>query len=474
MRAVKVFWASAVALSLWELLAEPLFTEIVRIMCVSGGPLEFPQPNSAARAAGVLGAVVTPLQPLLLALIGIWAIRSLHRAAAVPPAGRARGVSLLPATLGMVAALLPTALSVAVDLLMAEPSLMWRECLEDQLPAPSFAVPRQILAWLLSPAAMVLLAGLAGAGRWPRPADLRDTGLAVAAVVLAAFLPGVLLGPPANADGTPRYALVGGYRPYVLDLESGKPVRLLPKASRVYAQYEFVVRDTEPGRYVAALTSPTQRYFRLYRLSMGLDGRVTMGERLTPTIKGTISGLAVSPEGRVAYGRLLDGRRFTGTLDREWPVSGYGLQWLDDETLALPEHGVAANALATLDVGTGTIGQVAAPPEHEFTRPVLPLPGGRMLRALGWPTRTLVVHEGTRLVKKVLALDCGHIERLALAPDGRHALVGVDRQADEMERTPLAGLPACGGARTRLLRVDLETGDSQVVPGPQDTWVQAW
>ncbi|MBF8188015.1 hypothetical protein ITP53_20200 [Nonomuraea sp. K274] len=71
-------------------------------------------------------------------------------------------------------------------------------------------------------------------------------------------------------------------------------------------------------------------------------------------------------------------------------------------------------------------------------------------------------------------MDCGHIESLALAPTGRHVLVGVDRQAEEMDRSPLAGLPPCGGARFQLLRLDLESGNTQIVPGEQDTWIQAW
>ncbi|MFE3451787.1 hypothetical protein ACFXJ8_22975 [Nonomuraea sp. NPDC059194] len=336
-------------------------------------------------------------------------------------------------------------------------------------------MPRLVLAWLLAPATMVLLAGITGAGIRPRLTDLRNAGTAAAAVVLAALLPGVLIGLPDNADGTPRYAVAGAWgRPYVIDLESGAPVSRLPRATRTYAAYDFVVRDTEPGHYVAAVTSPSGRYFRLYRLAMNADGRVTVGEQLTPTLKGTVNGLAISSEGRVAYSRMTDRAGFVGTLEREWPASGYGLQWLDARTLALPAHSVPANALATLDVGTGAIREVPTPAQHEFSRPLLVLPDGRQLRALGWPTRTLVLHEGTRLVRTVLALDCGHIESLALAPTGRHLLVGVDREAQELDRSPLAGLPPCGGAASQLLRLDLETGDTHVVPGEQEPWIHAW
>lgn len=482
MRTTKFFWSAAVALSLWELLAVPLFSEVVLVTCSSAAPMEFPRPGPAARMAWRLADWLAWLQPVLLTLAAAWAIRSLPRTGAAPPgssrfgdvARPGRGAVWLPVALGLAAALLPHALNAIADWLTPPASLAWRECVAEQLPTPSFLVPRLIYAWLLSPAAMVLLAGIAAAGGRPRAAEVRNAALAVAVVVAAVVLPGVLAGPPTNADGTPRYAVAGTGRPYVLDVESGEAVDLLPRATRVYLHYDLVVRDVEPGRYVAAISSPSGRYFRLYRLSMDADGQVTVGERLTPTIKGMVNGLAVSPEGRIAYGRLEDGSSYAGTLEREWPVSGYRLQWLDARTLLLPEHSVPANTVATLDVDTGAIREIPAPAEHEFGRTILPLPGGRQLRALGWPTRTLVLHEGTRLIRKVLAVDCGHIESLALAPTGRHVLVGLDREAEEMDRSPLAGLPPCGGDPTQVLRVDLETGASQIVPGRQDTWIQAW
>ncbi|WP_433510584.1 hypothetical protein ACQP2T_42895 [Nonomuraea sp. CA-143628] len=470
MRVMKFFWSAAVALSLWKLLVEPLLTETVMVTCSSAGPMDWPQPVPVAQVASFLGDWAVWLQPVLLGLTACWAIRS--RPQGGPDAGR--GGSLLPVTLGLLVALLPAALDEAEDRLSPDLPFAWQECLHAQITPPSFVAARLTLAWLLSPAAMVLLAGIAGAGIRPRLTELRAAGLGVAAVVLAVFLPAALIGLPVNADGTPRYAVAGVGRPYVLDLKTGEPVSLLPQATPTYAQYDLVVRDTEPGHYVAALTSLSGRYSRLYRLSMGDDGRITVGERLTPTLEGMINGLAVSAEGRIAYGRMTDKASFAGTLEREWPVSGYGLQWLDARILVLPDHSVPAGAVATLDVGTGTIGEVAAPAEHENTRPLLPLPGGRQLRALGWPTRTLVLHEGTRLVRKVLALDCGHIQSLALDPTGRYVLVGVDRQADEMDRSPLAGLPPCGGVRSQLLRLDLETGRTQVVPDEQDPSVQAW
>ncbi|MFC5826647.1 hypothetical protein [Nonomuraea insulae] len=494
MRKVKFFWWAAVALSLWELLIEPLFAERQTVVCTSGAPLEMQPPGPLAEAAEFLGLWLTLLQPILLALIALWAIRSPARTAvsqravgspptAPGPAARllpttpGTAATLLPTTLGLAFALLPTALAEIEERLSPEAPFWWRECLEAQLTPPSFAVPRLVLAWLLSPATMVVLAGMAAAGIRPRLTDLRNLGTAAAAVMLAALMPGLLVGLPDNADGTPRYVVTGeGLSSYVLDLESGDPVSSLPEATRTYAIYDRIVRDKEPGNYIAAITSPSGGYFRLYRLAMGADGRVTVGERLTPTIKGTVNGLAVSSEGRIAYGRLTDEPGFgvVGTLEREWPANGYGVQWLDARTLALPSHSVPADGVAALDVGTGAIRRLPAPAEHEIYNPFLVLPGGRQLRVLGRPARTLVLHEGTRRIRTLLDLNCGHIESLALAPTGRHMLVGIDREADRMDRSPLAGLPPCGGAPSQLLRLELESGNAQIVPGKQGSWVQAW
>jgi hypothetical protein len=71
MRVMKVFWSAAVALSLWDLLVEPLFTETVMVTCSSAGSLDWPQPVPAAQAAGFLGDWLARLQPVLLALAGI-------------------------------------------------------------------------------------------------------------------------------------------------------------------------------------------------------------------------------------------------------------------------------------------------------------------------------------------------------------------------------------------------------------------
>lgn len=219
MRVMKFFWSAAVALSLWELLVKPLFTKTVMVRCGSDGPLDWPQPVPAAQVAGFLGDWLAWLQPVLLALTAFWAIRSRPR----DGLNASRSNSLLPTTLGMAVALLPAALAEAEQRLSPDMPFMWQECLHAQVAPPSFVALRLILAWLLFPATMVLLAGIAGAGIRPRLTDLRDAGLAVAAVVLAAFLLAALIGLPVNADGTPRYAVAGVGRPYVLDLESGEP-----------------------------------------------------------------------------------------------------------------------------------------------------------------------------------------------------------------------------------------------------------
>jgi hypothetical protein len=190
MRVMKVLWSAAVALSLWDLLVEPLFTETVMITCSSAGSLDWPQPVPAAQVAGFLGGWLARLQPVLLALAAFWAIRSRPRGGL----NVSRSSSLLPATLGLVVALLPAALAEAEQRLSPDMSLAWQECLHAQVAPPSFVVPRLILAWLLSPATMVLLAGIAGPGVRPRLTDLREAGLAVAAVVLAVLLLTALIG----------------------------------------------------------------------------------------------------------------------------------------------------------------------------------------------------------------------------------------------------------------------------------------
>ncbi|WP_066375649.1 hypothetical protein [Herbidospora mongoliensis] len=462
MRLAKYFWWAAVLLSLWELLVLPVFAEqtSITVVCMSALPLEFQPPGFAAAAAGTLVSWFTLAQPLLLALIGFWALRSPGKS----------GV----AALGLAVAVLPVGLSLAAEWLAPEEPFMWQECLNDQLPQPSFDVPAMILAWLCSPAVMVILAGLASAGLRSRAADLGRAGAAVVVVVVVALLPGLLAAPPEYADGTPRYAVAGGGRPFVFDLETGKPVSRLPAASPTYGGYARIVRDVEPHRFVAALVSPSGNYFRLYRLTMAPDGVFTVDERLTPSIKGSPSGLAVSPEGRIAYAYGTDTKNFVGTLERVWPGSGSGVQWLDERRLALPSESAPVNALAMLDVATGVIAHVPAPFEHEFTRPLLVLPDGRQVRVLGWPARTVVLHDGLRLVRKLLTLDCGHIESLVAAPTGRHVLVGVDREAEEMDRTPIAGLPPCGGDSSRLVRIDVDSGAVTVVPGEREPYVEVW
>jgi hypothetical protein len=175
MRVMKFFWSAAVALSLWKLLVEPLLTETVMVRCGGDGWMDWPQPVPAAQVASFLGDWVVWLQPVLLALTACWAIRSRPRGGL----NASRGSSLLPVTLGLAVALLPAALAEAEDRLSPDLPFAWQECLYAQVPPPSFLVPRLILAWLLSPATMVLLAGIAGAGTRPRPTESRAAGVAV-------------------------------------------------------------------------------------------------------------------------------------------------------------------------------------------------------------------------------------------------------------------------------------------------------
>ncbi len=110
------------------------------------------------------------------------------------------------------------------------------------------------------------------------------------------------------------------------------------------------MRDVEPDRFVAALASRSGNHFRLYRLTMDPDGRFTVDEAADPTIKGSADGLAVSPEGRIAYAYSTAAGSFVGTLEREWPADGWGVQWLDEKTLAPRVTLSQVSGLATLDV----------------------------------------------------------------------------------------------------------------------------
>ncbi|WP_061290583.1 hypothetical protein [Herbidospora cretacea] len=462
MRMAKFFWWAAVLLSLWEflvLLVSPdRGSARATVVCMSAAPLEFEPPGFPAVAAGALDLWFTLAQPVLLGLIGFWAIRSKGK----------WGV----AALGLVVAVLPVGLSEAAEWLAPDEPFLWRECLNEQLPQQPVSVPWLVLTWVSSPAVMVVLAGIAKADVRPGARDLGRAAAASAVVVAVSLVPVLLASPPENSDGTPRYAVsAGGGRPYVVDLQTGEPVSMLPAASRAYGAYLEIVRDVEPDRFVAALASRSGNHFRLYRLTMNPDGRFTVDERLTPTIRGSANGLAVSPQGRIAYGYSTAAGSFVGTLEREWPAGGWGVQWLDERTLALPGDTSQVSGLATLDVGTGVVGSVPVP---DASKALLVLPDGRQVRAVGWPTREVVLHDGVRLVKKLFTIDCGHIESVVAAPTGRHLLVGVDRAAEEMDRSPIAGLPPCGGDPARLVRVDVESGAVTVVPGENEPYVEAW
>lgn len=155
---------------------------------------------------------------------------------------------------------------------------------------------------------------------------------------------------------------------------------------------------------------------------------------------------------------------FVATLEREWPAEGRGVRWLDEGRLLLPGDMSQVSGLARLDVDTGVAGSVPVASEHEVTRPLLVLPDGRQVRAVGWPTQEVLLHDGPRLVKRLMTIDCGHIESLVAAPTGRPLLVGVDRAAEELDRSPITGLPPCGG----------DSGAVTVVPGENEPYVEAW
>ncbi len=83
---------------------------MVTVVCMSASPLEFEPPGFPATAAGALDIWFTLAQPVLLGLIGFWAIRSKGK----------WGV----AALGLVVAVLPVGLSEAAEWLAPDEPFM--------------------------------------------------------------------------------------------------------------------------------------------------------------------------------------------------------------------------------------------------------------------------------------------------------------------------------------------------------------
>ncbi|MGI5270945.1 hypothetical protein ACQEUU_17450 [Nonomuraea sp. CA-218870] len=468
------WWALAAGAFVWEFV-RPLLFPPRTILCPVQGPVPVPEPRrTAADVAEHAGVLLVDAGPFLLAGLMVLAVR---HGAHTRAAGLALGVLLAPEALFF------------LEELLRPPAEPMPGC----LPEPSPYRPALVaLHWVTSPAALVVLAGIAGARVRPDRGSLWRLAAAVAAVLVAVpLLPLVpalvdrLAGPALSADGAPRYALAGGGLVHVLDLERGRVEPAQLYVGRRVAVVRALVPAGEPGHYYASVVShgeawathysPRGSTSRLYRLRVDADGAAELGQPVSGRMKGIVHDLAVSPGGRIAYVRSAhvagDDTWFTGVLGprREWRVQGHSLHWLDQHRLALPSE-PQANGETVLDTRLPSadrraLGRAAAPGD-EWKAHVLRLPDGRALRASG---RSVALFDGATQVRTVLTLACGEVDGMALASGGRHVLVrGYD--ASTMPHpmtgetpTPDPARAPCGVTMYELIRADLDTGSHTVV-----------
>lgn len=307
-------------------------------------------------------------------------------------------------------------------------------------------VTPEYLAWTFAPAVLLPLGGRAGiraaSGRarpvpWRRVAVIvAAAGTAVAAAVLAVRLWPEPTGTQVlAADGTPRYALgLSDTRLAVLDLADpeAEPERV-DAPDPEFRRSTAIARDSVPGRYPAAVVTAGdgalgQRRSRIHRIAMDGAGGAVVREQVGAEPSGIVTDLAVSPQGRIAYARVV-GRPddpFTvaatfvglGGERREWAAPG-GKRMLVSQV----DAGRSWNQLLTL----------------------VETPSG--------------VPVGT-----VFASGCADLAASGLDPSGRHLLVAVDAKAGQLVGDPPR--PVCGDAPPyRLLRIDL-AGVATARPSP--------
>ncbi|GAA3018941.1 hypothetical protein [Streptosporangium longisporum] len=380
-------------------------------------------------------------------------------------------------------------------------------------PATLNAVGWEQTAWTLAPAVLVLIGaatGVRGPARpRPRPSWRAVTAvLVVVATVVAVVAVRLIPGPVTEAairaaDGTSRYALVNaGNRLVVLDLTEGTESGVVPAPDRRFHRYTSVVADGEPGWYLAAVTTAWRGAFgrqasRIYRVALDGFGGATVGDQVGGDLEGRIGDLAVSPQGRVAYSRVVTAPDDPGEIAttvagiagerREWSAPGghglgdsrdgaLGLHWRDENRLVFRAFPRKARSprLVMLDVRRPGTDLLAA--ETLQSMPslgdgiALTLPGrGRTVvlqtePGSGWGGRLLLVEPSARRpVGAILSLGCGSVVSFAPDSSGRYLLVGVDNAAGVMTGDPPE--PICGDAPPyELFRVDLDGTSGSPAP----------
>ncbi|MFF4771984.1 hypothetical protein ACFY05_03925 [Microtetraspora fusca] len=504
-QAYPLFWWSLAALLtvwdyawLWLSVLVPSLDLAEIISCGWSGYAE-PTPDWKLELSDrlwVVGAFLDPAVPVAL-LLCLWLVAS--RGAGRP---RVHAWAAFAAT-GLVA--LQYALRQMLEALNPLPEDA--RCTVD--PATLDVTPWDVL-FTFTPAILVLVGAWTGirlaTSRPGRAVPWRIVAVLAGVTVLGAgaVLAAVRLAPepePARvlaADGTPRYVLARiGDRLAVLDLVEGGDPDVVGAPDREFYQYTAVARDTVPGTYLAAVTTPGDgamgdRSSRIYRIVLDGDGQATIGEQVGGDFEGMIKDLAASPEGRIAYSRVVGdpadsikiATTAVGLVDRrlEWSASGgegigpfgegsLGLHWRGADTLVFrgwppPAHaarllaldvsrpGSDLHAAATLFVmnvfeeGTGLslTGETRmAVSQGEFGR--------------GVDQRIVIVEPPAKKpAGSAFDLPCGAIDAFTVDPSGRHLLVSVNKQVCAY------GAPDETSTMYELFRVDLRPAPGTATP----------
>ncbi|MFB9724790.1 hypothetical protein [Planobispora longispora] len=231
---------------------------------------------------------------------------------------------------------------------------------------------------------------------------------------------------------------------------------------------------------------------RIHRVTVDGQGRAELGEQVGSDLEGVVRDLAVSPDGRVAYARLLAGtgggpevaRTVVGVLDpaREWSAPGYhgswdgrqdpiGLHWADRSTLAFranrnPEKGSEVLALDVRGGGDDLLAAERVLAMSAYWSGTAVVTADSVL--LSYSDTMNRVNHGVLVYDRATGEPRGHayagdFSAFTLDASGRYLLVGRGRCGEivhplgvDVQRTP-------AGPSYELVKVDL---DPPVTPAP--------